>query len=112
MTVVPCGGNDTVPLLGLGPTEWWGDAEADGDVPDVAFADAEADVVGCDALLDAEFVARAVPAAVPVAVPVAVPAAEVEPDDPPQAVSSSTSDPNPAAAAHPVLRITSLHSQG
>jgi len=32
-------------------------------------------------------------------------------DDPPHAVSSSTSDPSPAVAAHPVLRITSLHSK-
>src|ERR1039457_900636 len=32
-------------------------------------------------------------------------------DDPPHAASSRTSDPNPAAAAHPVLRITSLHSK-
>jgi hypothetical protein len=35
----------------------------------------------------------------------------VDDDDPPHAVSSSTSDPSPAAAAHPLLRITSLHSQ-
>jgi hypothetical protein len=38
----------------------------------------------------------------------AEPAAEFAPDDPPHAASSSTSDPIPVAAAHPLLRITSL----
>jgi hypothetical protein len=38
----------------------------------------------------------------------AEPAAVFEPDDPPHAASSSTSDPSPVAAAHPLLRITSL----
>src|SRR5260370_30230843 len=32
-------------------------------------------------------------------------------DDPPHAVSSNSSEPNPAAAAHPLLRITTLHSR-
>jgi hypothetical protein len=36
------------------------------------------------------------------------PAAEVDTDDPPHAASSRTSDPIPVAAAHPLLRITSL----
>jgi hypothetical protein len=31
-----------------------------------------------------------------------------EPDDPPHAASSSTSDPSPVAAAHPLLRMTDL----
>jgi hypothetical protein len=33
---------------------------------------------------------------------------EVELDDPPHAASSSASDPSPAAAHHPLLRIVSL----
>jgi hypothetical protein len=32
----------------------------------------------------------------------------LEPDVPPHAASSSTSDPSPVAAAHPLLRITDL----
>src|SRR6266513_5001566 len=36
------------------------------------------------------------------------PAAEFEAGEPPHAASSSTSDPIPVAAAHPLLRITSL----
>jgi hypothetical protein len=39
-----------------------------------------------------------------------LPADEDADEDPPHAVSSS-SDPIPAAAAHPLLRITSLHSR-
>ena len=42
----------------------------------------------------------------------AEPAAEFVPDDPPHAASSSTSDPMPAAAAHPLLSITFSNSQG
>src|SRR5690348_4694156 len=34
-----------------------------------------------------------------------------DPDDPPHAVSSRTSEPRPAAAAKPLLRITTLHSR-
>src|SRR5690348_5234263 len=34
-----------------------------------------------------------------------------DPDDPPQAVSSKASEPRPAAAANPLLRITTLHSR-
>src|SRR6266480_1496640 len=33
------------------------------------------------------------------------------PDDPPHAVSSRASEPRPAAAANPLLRITTLHSR-
>src|SRR5690242_4097497 len=39
-----------------------------------------------------------------------VPGLEV-PDDPPHAVSSRISEPSPAAAASPLLRITTLHSR-
>src|SRR6185437_9649177 len=34
-----------------------------------------------------------------------------DPDDPPHAVSSRASEPRPAAAAKPLLRITTLHSR-
>jgi hypothetical protein len=34
-----------------------------------------------------------------------------DPDDPPHAVSSRASEPRPAAAANPLLRITTLHSR-
>jgi hypothetical protein len=36
---------------------------------------------------------------------------DVELDDPPHAVSSRASEPIPAAAANPLLRITTLHSR-
>src|ERR1035438_4612724 len=93
-TVVPTGGNDTAPLLGCGPALLWGFALDVGVEPPPAVLVAEAD----EAALD--------PATVAWAVPVAAPAAEVdELDDPPHADSSSTSDPSPVAAAHPLLRI-------
>jgi hypothetical protein len=79
---------------------WWCDAPGDGVVPPVAFCDADADAVACAALLDDEVVAWPVLEA------------EVELDDPPHAARSSTSDPSPATAGHPLLRITSLRSQG
>jgi hypothetical protein len=41
----------------------------------------------------------------------AAPVVEVELDDPPHAVSSSTSEPSPVATVHPLLRITSLSLQ-
>jgi hypothetical protein len=47
-----------------------------------------------------------------VAVPEAAPVVEVELDDPPHAVSSSTSEPSPVATVHPLLRITSLLTEG
>src|SRR6266567_5974181 len=34
-----------------------------------------------------------------------------DPDDPPHAVSNRASEPRPAAAANPLLRITTLHSR-
>jgi hypothetical protein len=40
------------------------------------------------------------------------PAAEFELDDPPHAASSRTNDAIPVAAAHPLLRITSLQFAG
>src|SRR6266446_7496443 len=96
MTVVPRGGNTTPPLLGCGPAVLWGDA------PAVAFLDAGAGVEApaCGAPLDDEVVAWLVPEAEP-ATELAL--------DPPHAASSSTSDPSPVTAAHPLLRITSLH---
>jgi hypothetical protein len=43
-----------------------------------------------------------------VAVPDVAPVVEVELDDPPHAVSSSSSEPSPVATVHPLLRITCL----
>src|SRR6516164_5101603 len=43
--------------------------------------------------------------------PVEVEAGFEDPDDPPHAVSSRISEPSPAAAAKPLLRITTLHSR-
>src|SRR5512135_1567665 len=110
MTVVPCGGMDCSPalLLGCGPTDLCGVAPAfavEVEPPpwldvDAAVAD-EAAGAGADPLLDEGW-----PEAPP-------PAAEVELlEDPPHAASSSTSDPSPVAAAHPLLRITSPISFG
>src|SRR5437764_14583028 len=98
MTVVPTAGMDWSPPLGSGATDLCGLAFLDGVAPAllVAVAAAVADDAGADdgpALaedpLDAD------------------PAAEFEPGEPPHAASSSTSDPIPVAAAHPLLRITS-----
>ena len=107
-TVVPTGGNVTPALL-LG----WASAVCLGDelecVPwafavDVADDDV-ADVAGPE--LDDEAVLW-------VAVPEAAPVVEVvlELDDPPHAVSSSTSEPSPVATVQPLLRITSLSLPG
>jgi hypothetical protein len=79
-----------------------------GDAALLALPDAEAEA-GVDELPDAELVARAVLEAVPEAAPAAV--FELD-DDPPHAASSSTSDPRPVAAAHPLLRIISPISHG
>src|ERR1700728_1491015 len=111
-TIVPIGGNVTPSLLlGWGPAVCLGAelecvalacpvaaavAVADGDV-----AAAEADPVLDD---DEEAVLW-------VTVPEAAPVAEGELDDPPHAVSSSTSEPSPVATVHPLLRITCLSSQ-
>jgi hypothetical protein len=87
-------------LLGSGPTEWWGVADA----VDPALLVAVAAVVADDA--DDGAVALAALLGWPALG--APPAAVLEPDDPPHAASSSTSDPSPVAAAHPLLRITDL----
>ena len=103
MTVVPCGGIDwsPPPLLGCGPTEWWGVALAFAVEPpppwldvDAADTDVAAGAGADDALLAEGW-------------PEAAPAAELGLDAPPHAASSSISEPSPLAAAHPVLRITS-----
>src|SRR6266567_8541241 len=99
MTVVPTGGMDWSLLLGNGPTDLCGLADAVDPalLVDAAVADDAGAVDGtapdepllASGPLDAE------------------PAAEFEPDEPPHAASSSTSDPIPVAAAHPLLRIIS-----
>ena len=108
-TVVPIGGNVTPALL-LG----WASAVCLGDeLEDVALAFADDDVAADDVEdvagpeLDDEAVLW-------VAVPEAAPVVEVvlELDDPPHAVSSSTSEPSPVATVHPLLRITSLLTEG
>ena len=105
-TVVPTGGNVTPALL-LG----WASAVCLGDeLEDVALALADdvadddvEDVAGPELDDDDEAVLW-------VAVPEAAPVVEVvlELDDPPHAVSSSTSEASPVATVHPLLRMTSL----
>ena len=104
MTVVPTGGNDTAPLLACGWAELWGFADA---VDEPALLVAVATAVADDAAgagPDDPLLAGAEPD----------PAAEVEvePDDPPHAASSRTNELIPVAAAHPLLRITSLQFPG
>ena len=102
-TVVPIGGNVTPALL-LG----WASAVCLADeLEDVALAFAEElgdddveDVAGPE--LDDD------KAVLWVAVPEAAPVLEVELDDPPHAVSSSSTEPSPVATVHPLLRIRSL----
>ncbi len=99
-TVVPTGRN-VAPSLLLG----WGTAVCLGAaLEDVAFAfavdlgdDEDDPVLAIDVL--------AIDEAVPWA---AVPVVEVELDDPPHAVSSSTNELSPVATVHPLLRMTSL----
>ncbi|HEV2257002.1 MAG TPA: hypothetical protein VGS06_28040 [Streptosporangiaceae bacterium] len=97
-TVVPTGGNET-PVLLLG----W--ASADFSAAEVVcVARALAVEVGEDDVDEDPVLAD--DTAVPwVAVPEAAPAAELELDDPPHAVSSSTTEPSPVATVHPLLRI-------
>jgi hypothetical protein len=97
-TVVPIGGNVTSALL-LG----WASAvclDAELDRVALAFAvDVGEDVDEDDPVLADD-------TAVPwVAVSEAAPAVELELDDPPHAVSSSTSEPSPVATVQPLLRI-------
>jgi hypothetical protein len=102
MTVVPTGGMDWSPPLGSGATDLCGLAFLDAVAPAllVAVPTAVADDAGADGTVpDAALLARGALDADP--------AAEFEPDEPPHAASSSTSDPIPVAAAHPLLRIFS-----
>ena len=102
MTVVPRAGMDWSPPLGSGATDLCGLALAVDPALLVAVDAAVADDAGTvDGTAPPEpLLARG--ALDP------EPAAEFGPDDPPHAASSSTSDPIPVAAAHPLLRITSL----
>src|SRR5690348_1511258 len=107
MTVVPTAGMDWSPPLGSGATDLCGLAFLDGVAPALlAVAAAVADDAGADdgTVPDAALLARGALDADP--------AAEFVPDDPPHAASSSTSDPMPAAAAHPLLSIAFSNSQG
>src|SRR5690348_4649512 len=108
MTVVPTAGMDWSPPLGSGATDLCGLAFLDDDAPAllVAVAAAVADDAGADdgTVPDAALLASGALDAEP--------AAEFVPDDPPHAASSSTSDPMPAAAAHPLLSIAFSNSQG
>src|SRR6266581_4641077 len=100
MTVVPIAGMDWSPPLGSGATDLWGLAFAV-DPLLVAVAAAVADDAGADdgtAAPDDPLLASGALDGEPAA----------EFDAPPHAASSSTSDPMPAAAAHPLLRITFL----
>jgi hypothetical protein len=104
-TVVPTGGNVTPALLLGWPSAvclgdeledvalWLADDVADDDVEDVAGPELDDD----EAVLW-------------VAVPEGAPVVEIvlELDDPPHAVSSSTSEPSQVATVHPLLRITPL----
>jgi hypothetical protein len=104
MTVVPAAGMDWSPPLGSGATDLCGLAFLVAVDPAllVAVDAAVADEAGADegTVPDEPLLACGPPDADP--------AAEFGPDDPPHAASSSTSDPIPVAAAHPLLRITSL----
>ena len=102
-TVVPTGGNEKV-LLGLASADF---SAAEVECVAVALADDAGDVADDDVEdvagpeLDDEAVLW-------VAVPEeAAPVVEVELDDPPHAVSSSSSEPSPVATVHPLLRIAS-----
>ena len=105
-TVVPTGGKVTPALL-LG----WASADfsaAEAECVALAFA---VDV-GDDVVDEADPVLAAEEAVLWVAALDAAPVVEVvELDDPPHAVSSSTSELSPVATVHPLLRITSLSLQ-
>jgi hypothetical protein len=107
MMVVPTGGSESpILLLGCGP------AVGPVGCGDVVCAGAEAAVRPTVGLGAAVLVAEPVDGA-PEAVAwvVEVPRPVLDGEDPPHAASSS-SDPRPAAAAHPLLRITSLLLDG
>jgi hypothetical protein len=108
MTGVPTAGIDWSPPLGSGATDLWGLALAD--AVDPAFLVAVPTAVAVDAgAVDGTAPDEPLLASGPLD---AEPAAEFDPDEPPHAASSSTSDPIPVAAAHPLLRIRVSHSQG
>src|SRR5580692_2732623 len=100
MMVVPIGGSEApILLLGCGPTVGpvgWGEVVCVGPVVAVGLAVAQA----------AADVPRAPVDGAAVATVVEDPRPEFDVEDPPHAASSSASDPRPAAAAHPLLRIT------
>ena len=103
-TVVPTGGKVTPALLLGWASADFSAAETECVAVALAFAvdvgDDEADEAEDDPVLAAE------EAVLWVAAPDAAPVVEVvELDDPPHAVSSSTSEPSPAATVHPLLRI-------
>ncbi len=108
-TVVPTGGNDTPGLLlGWAWAVWLGDELEDvGREFAVDLCDDDVEDAADPELDDDD------EAALWVALPEAAPVVEVEVelDDPPHAVSSSTSEPSPAATVHPLLRITSVSLQ-
>ena len=101
-TVVPIGGNVTPALL----VGWASAVCLAAECVARAFADDlgdedVADVAGPELDADDEAVLW-------VTVPEAAPVVEVELDDPPHAVISSSSEPSPVTTVHPLLRITSL----
>jgi hypothetical protein len=102
MTVVPIGLNVT-PELGWACAVLPGDELEDLGLAFVVDADDDTDVAGAELDDDVPWIAvlEVVPAAEP----------GLELDDPPQAASSSTSEPSPVAAAHPLFRMTSLSLQ-
>ena len=106
-TVVPIGGNVTPALL-LG---WASAVCLDAELECVALAFA-VDLGDDDDEAEDDPVLAAEEAVLWVAVPEAAPVVELELDDPPHAVSSSTSEPSPVATVHPLLRITSLSLPG
>jgi hypothetical protein len=99
MTVVPAAGMDWSPPLGSGATDLCGLAFLDDVAPALLVAVAAAVADDAGAVPDAALLATGALDADP--------AAEFEPGEPPHAASSSTSDPIPVAAAHPLLRIIS-----
>ena len=109
MTVVPTAGIDWSPPLGSGATDLWGLAFVDAVDPAllVAVAAAVADDAGA-----VDGTPHPTSRCSPAARSTRNPPPSSTPDEPPHAASSSTSDPIPVAAAHPLLRIRLSNSQG
>lgn len=105
MTVVPFGGNITAPLLGWAPTDLCGLAFGVDEDELLFLVDVAA------AVADVAAGAGALPELATAALEPEPVADAEEPDVPPHAASSSTRDPIPVAAAHPLLRINCLHSR-